>query len=169
MKQPTENQLKKFENVPLVSMWIPHGYMRDLMDYERSAFFIKDGHIDYRFIFFQPPTEHLQSWVRYNYVPPSSHASLDSVRFHVSSLIEVKLPWKHYEIIRDACFGTVLINEDNRKKREEELKARLNLLTDKKGLSLNPKYEQEIIDIHKEQMKMIEEKNRSYNPCKPIT
>ena len=168
MKQPTENQLKKFENVPLVSMWIPHGYMRDLMDYERSAFFIKDGHIDYRFIFFQPPTEHLQAWVRRNYVPPSSHASLDSVRFHVSSLIEVKLPWKHYEIIRNACFGTVLINEDNREKKEERLKARMSLLTDKNGLALMPRYEPEIIDIHKEQMRMIEEKNRSYNPCKPI-
>lgn len=163
MKQPTENQLKKFENVPLVSMWIPHGYMRDLMDYERCSFFIGDRYIDYRFIFFQPPTENLQNWVRREYVHPGYNEPHDKVRLHVSSLIEVRLPWKHYEIIRNSCYGAMLRYELKDEEHEDRVYEKREAFFKKIG----DEGKQEYFKITKELNFIKEEKERSsYNPNK---
>tara|TARA_R110000744_G_scaffold374654_1_gene487566 strand:- start:1300 stop:1635 length:336 start_codon:yes stop_codon:yes gene_type:complete len=105
----TRLEEEKFDYTPQVSIWIPHGYMRDLMDYSKEVF-VSDTNIDYRFIFLEPPTQELRTWVRENYVRPGSK-SKDMIRLHVSALIEVRLPWIHYEQLRDNMYSAVLTNE----------------------------------------------------------
>lgn len=118
----TEQQKQEFRNVPLVSIWIPYGYMRDLMDYETFQFFEKDTLIDYRLIFLQKPTavqvENAERW----YCNTSIEDSEDFKRFHVSTIIEVKLPWNHYEVIRNSCWGAVLEKEEKERKEEKRIK-----------------------------------------------
>jgi len=102
-----ENKFK-----PTVSVWIPFGYMRDLMDYEQDTF-TKSCGIDYRFIFLEPPTQELRDWVRENYVRPWSGSSKDSVKFHVSTIVEIQMPWENFKQLRDNCFGAIIEDEDN--------------------------------------------------------
>lgn len=118
----TEQQKQEFRNVPLASIWIPYGYMRDLMDYETFQFFEKDTSIDYRLIFLEKPTALQVQSAQYGYCPPSINDSEDFKRFHVSTIIEVKLPWNHYEVIRNSCWGAVLKEEEKEEKKDKEEK-----------------------------------------------
>jgi len=102
-----ENKFK-----PTVSVWIPFGYMRDLMDYGQETF-TERCNIDYRFIFLEPPSQELRDWVRKKYVRPWTESSKDSVRFHVSTVVEIQMPWENFEQLRNNCFSAIIEDEDN--------------------------------------------------------